>query len=239
MKKGLILVLFLSLILLLNGCSDKVVEEKTEGMEEEANIAEPVAKEVKKVELGSGGGGFSTINIEYEEYTLPTSIDGEIAFITYDENEMFVVYGGEEIRNNYQEVDLLSDISGKVAFVAFDGEQEFVYFNGEEIKNDYAAIDSISEINGNLVFVGIKEDGDYLYYNGKEYGPFTIIDSSTIIDIKGKLAFLAEKDGKEVVFYDGRIVSEGYDLIEFIDDFDGKLFYVGLKGDEEFLVLEN
>ena len=183
------------------------------------------------------------------ELSNPIKIGDDYAFLVELEGEelkRFIIYDRKEIGKEYEDVkDDIIDIEGKPAFMAKRGDRWLVVFDGKEIGKEFDDVCSLFNLKGKLVFIAEKDEKLFLILytpDGLEIGMqyesmgYESVDNPVIID--GNIVWSVKRKGKKFLLYKGYLIGEGYDNFKDMQDTNGKLTFIAIKGKKEFLLIE-
>lgn len=165
---------------------------------------------------------------ETPETETPEQIEW-IEFNRGDENPFFTILFMAQ----------LIEFGDDIVYVEREGEEgkkSYIVSGGEELGRQYDMVSQPYEMNGKLGYGAGKGNKTISVYDGKELGRhYDGLGAS--VDVGGKVTFRARLDETWFVVSDGIETEVDYDGIVSITDVSGELAYIGIKGNDTFIIV--
>lgn len=161
-----------------------------------------------------------------------------------------IVYDGKEIKDSrYESMEHPFEYKKALSYVArAKGGGSVIVSGNLEISQKYKAIIYPQVINEKLAYFADNGNGYALYYDNVKKGDYYFhinenFGGKIIEKIGDQFAFIATKNisnksNKYIVVYGEKEFGTGYDTVTSLQNYNGKLLYVGIADDKRVIVVE-
>lgn len=185
--------------------------------------------------------GGEKVGDQYYSAKNPAWVNGELAYKAFDDNQNFIVHGGEELQE-FDEVGYPIEADGELAYRVQEGNEEFILHGGEKKASGYDSVEEIYESKNRLTYVVNEEGKLKIMRNGENLiQQNATLLPETVTPINGELAYVVRSGDEQKLIYKDEAVGEEFD-IQFseglIADLNGKLGFAAKKADNWYIVKE-